>query len=382
MMGSWALRERAVWLCLCSGMRSSCREIDGYHLCGMCLGHRTGQGRGWGGLRHVPAPPQRSLTWGVTWFRISGLSGGGQGRGYMGLAAATWVPMGAGVPVLSPNDDPNPSQSRTVVRRSAQTAAEPCVLIGALLPGPCPPLSRWQNGTSGLVLASVLRAAVRRPLHCQSTALHSGGEGCIGRGGVTAHPPPLQGAQPMPSHCLPDAECQSQWHFVTDSNRPQALWQPPPTACLTASGAVSEVPSPSNASLWGGGGQPTDPFAKTAPRSVLRLLTSLSLLLVALHVPPVDTTATHTHTQITRALKTGARGLSACGWTPSPPPLCRPLWGRSGRGFAPGGPWVWGPADTASRVSRVPVVTAHRSLGRGALPNARGPMRPAWLRRF
>ena len=31
--------------------------------------------------------------------------------------------------------------------------------------------------------------------------------------------------------------------FVTDSNRPQPLWQPPPTACLTASGAASEVPS-------------------------------------------------------------------------------------------------------------------------------------------
>ena len=31
--------------------------------------------------------------------------------------------------------------------------------------------------------------------------------------------------------------------FVTDSNRPQPLWQPPPTACLAASGAASEVPS-------------------------------------------------------------------------------------------------------------------------------------------
>ena len=30
--------------------------------------------------------------------------------------------------------------------------------------------------------------------------------------------------------------------FVTNSNRPQPLWQPPPTACLTASGAASEVP--------------------------------------------------------------------------------------------------------------------------------------------
>ena len=31
--------------------------------------------------------------------------------------------------------------------------------------------------------------------------------------------------------------------FVTDSNRPQPLWQPPPTTCLTASGATSDVPS-------------------------------------------------------------------------------------------------------------------------------------------
>ena len=32
------------------------------------------------------------------------------GSRYTGLLAATWVPMGAGVAVLSPNDDPNPAQ--------------------------------------------------------------------------------------------------------------------------------------------------------------------------------------------------------------------------------------------------------------------------------
>ena len=48
-------------------------------------------------------------------------------------------------------------------------------------------------------------------------------------------PPPLQDTQPMPSHCVPDAKCQLRWHFVTDSNTPQLLWQPPPTAHLTAS---------------------------------------------------------------------------------------------------------------------------------------------------
>ena len=30
-------------------------------------------------------------------------------------------------------------------------------------------------------------------------------------GGVA--PPPLQGAQPMPSHCLPDGKCQLQWRL-------------------------------------------------------------------------------------------------------------------------------------------------------------------------
>ena len=44
-------------------------------------------------------------------------------------------------------------------------------------------------------------------------------------------PPPLQGAQPMPSHCPPDGKCQLQMAFVTDSNRPQPLWQPTSTAC-------------------------------------------------------------------------------------------------------------------------------------------------------
>ena len=37
-------------------------------------------------------------------------------------------------------------------------------------------------------------------------------QGCIGMGGGTP-PFPLQGAQPMPSHCLPNAERQFQWHL-------------------------------------------------------------------------------------------------------------------------------------------------------------------------
>ena len=37
------------------------------------------------------------------------------------------------------------------------------------------------------------------------------GQGCIGKGG--RYPPPLQGAQPMPSYCPPDGNCQPQWHL-------------------------------------------------------------------------------------------------------------------------------------------------------------------------
>ena len=68
-------------------------------------------------------------------------------------------------------------------------------------------------------------------------------QGCIGRGGAAPPPPPLRGAQPMPSHCPPQCQVPGSMVFVTDSNRPQPLWQPPPTACPTAAGATSEVPS-------------------------------------------------------------------------------------------------------------------------------------------
>ena len=43
-------------------------------------------------------------------------------------------------------------------------------------------------------------------------------QGCLGRGGGTPHPPIGShrlgiGAQPMPSHCPPDAKCQAQRHL-------------------------------------------------------------------------------------------------------------------------------------------------------------------------
>ena len=76
----------------------------------------------------------------------------------------------------------------------------------------------------------------------------TGSWGTLGPGGGLSgmhlkgrrYPPPLfQSAQLRPS----DGNCQLQMAFVTDSNRPQPLWQPPPTACLTAPGATSEAPS-------------------------------------------------------------------------------------------------------------------------------------------
>ena len=62
----------------------------------------------------------------------------------------------------------------------------------------------------------------------------------------------LEGGQspPLPPGRSACAQPLSPWRqlaasmaFVTDNNRPQPLWQPPPTACLTASGAISAVPS-------------------------------------------------------------------------------------------------------------------------------------------
>ena len=63
------------------------------------------------------------------------------------------------------------------------------------------------------------------------------------KGGGISPPTPPRGAKHMPSHGPPNSKCQLQMAFVTDSNRPQLLWQPPPTAYLTTFGAASEVPS-------------------------------------------------------------------------------------------------------------------------------------------
>ena len=54
-----------------------------------------------------------------------------------------------------------------------------------------------------------------------------------GGGGGAAYAQPLSSWWQLPASMA----------FVTDSNRTQPLRQPPPTACLTAAGATSEVPS-------------------------------------------------------------------------------------------------------------------------------------------
>ena len=61
------------------------------------------------------------------------------------------------------------------------------------------------------------------------------------KGGEVPPPPPGRPAYAQP--LSPRRQVPVSMAFVTDSNRPQPLWQPPPTACLTAAGAASEVPS-------------------------------------------------------------------------------------------------------------------------------------------
>ena len=45
---------------------------------------------------------------------------------------------------------------------------------------------------------------------CVKNTGGGGGRDALEGGG---YPPPLQGAQPMPGHCIPGAKCQLQWHL-------------------------------------------------------------------------------------------------------------------------------------------------------------------------
>ena len=65
-------------------------------------------------------------------------------------------------------------------------------------------------------------------------------QGCIGRG--AGIPPPSRAPSLCPT-TVPQRQVPALLAFVTDSNRPQPLWQPPSIACPIASGATPEVPS-------------------------------------------------------------------------------------------------------------------------------------------
>ena len=56
-------------------------------------------------------------------------------------------------------------------------------------------------------------------------------------------PPPPPGHPAYAQPLSPERQVSASMAFATDSNRPQPLWQPPPTAYPTASGAAPEVPS-------------------------------------------------------------------------------------------------------------------------------------------
>ena len=51
-------------------------------------------------------------------------------------------------------------------------------------------------------------------------------------------PPPPPGSPAYAQPMSPSRQVPASMAFLTDSNHPQTLWQPPPTACLTASGAA------------------------------------------------------------------------------------------------------------------------------------------------
>ena len=90
------------------------------------------------------------------------------------------------------------------------------------------------------------RRACERAYRGWGPACVNKGQGCKWEGqgsdaseGWEVPPPPPPG---RPAYAHPLSQCQPSIAFATDTNRPQPLGQPPPTACLTASGAASEVP--------------------------------------------------------------------------------------------------------------------------------------------
>ena len=114
----------------------------------------------------------------------------------------------------------NRGRQNAATRRSAQREERPTVQGPVKKPQP--------NGIShggGGVQHMAAQLEVPNP-----TQPNPGVRDALEGGG--GYPPPLQGAQPMPSHCPPDAKCQPQWHsqptvtaLATSSNRlPNRCW--------------------------------------------------------------------------------------------------------------------------------------------------------------
>ena len=72
------------------------------------------------------------------------------------------------------------------------------------------------NPTLPLMLCAPAAPTKTKTKHCTGgqhprARARGGLAGMQWKGG--GYPPPLQGAQPMPSDCPPDAKCQLQWHL-------------------------------------------------------------------------------------------------------------------------------------------------------------------------
>ena len=90
------------------------------------------------------------------------------------------------------------AQCRSTIPHAASRYHRTCHASGA-----APPTGEWGSPIPGTCPTTGPNARAQPPSQTQ---------GCIGRGGGTP-PAPLEGTQPMPSHCPPDAKCQLQWHL-------------------------------------------------------------------------------------------------------------------------------------------------------------------------
>ena len=87
-------------------------------------------------------------------------------------------------------------------------------------------------------------ASRANPVQCRFAAGRSSGCHFWGVGDRSPPPPPSPGRPAYAQPLSPQRQVPASMVFVTDSNRPQPLWQPPPTACLTASEVLSLLMHP------------------------------------------------------------------------------------------------------------------------------------------